>query len=497
NSARILGVFHAPAYSHYQLGDKILKELASRGHEVTVISPFPEKTPVKNFKQVVLTGAVEELEKIKHNFFERAGTSSFSQILWVDIMGLQFTDDTLSHPNVQKLLKSDEKFDLVIVEQFVNEAFRGFCYRFQAPCVVVSTVGGSRWANPQMGNPAPPSYVPDITLSLSSYMNFCERFYNSLVYLGALLFSHLYTFPKQNEILHKHFPDAPHLYDLYYNTSLMLMNSHVSTQPAVPYVPNMIEIGGYHVSPPKPLPKDLQDYLDNAKEGVIFFSMGSNLRSADLPKEKRDAILRVFSKLKQKVLWKWESETLPGQPSNVKLSKWLPQQSILAHPNVKVFITHGGLLSTIETIYFGVPVVGIPVFGDQEMNVANAEIAGYGIGVPFRALTEETLNSALDKILNDPKYTENAKRRSKIMHDQPTKPLDRAVFWVEYVLRHGGAPHLKTAALNLTWYQYLLLDVVAAVLLVTIILSFTLCKIFKMLCKKKSVKKVATGKKKN
>lgn len=62
NSARILGIFHAPAHSHFQLGDRILKELASRGHEVTVISPFPEKTPVKNFKQVLLTGVVEEME---------------------------------------------------------------------------------------------------------------------------------------------------------------------------------------------------------------------------------------------------------------------------------------------------------------------------------------------------------------------------------------------------------------------------------------------------
>lgn len=48
-----------------------------------------------------------------------------------------------------------------------------------------------------------------------------------------------------------------------------------------------------------------------------------------------------------------------------------------AHPNVKLFISHGGFFSTIETIYFGVPVIGIPIVGDQQTNIANAETAGY------------------------------------------------------------------------------------------------------------------------
>ena len=70
-------------------------------------------------------------------------------------------------------------------------------------------------------------------------------------------------------------------------------------------------------------------FLDEAPDGVIYFSMGSNLKSFQMPEDKKQAFLEAFSKLKQRVLWKWEIDSLPGQPDNVKLGKWLPQSDIL------------------------------------------------------------------------------------------------------------------------------------------------------------------------
>jgi glucuronosyltransferase len=63
--------------------------------------------------------------------------------------------------------------------------------------------------------------------------------------------------------------------------------------------------------------------------------MGSALKGSDMPEEKRKLFLNVFSKLKQKVLWKWETEMMPDLPKNVKLSKWLPQQDVLGHPKIR------------------------------------------------------------------------------------------------------------------------------------------------------------------
>jgi glucuronosyltransferase len=77
--------------------------------------------------------------------------------------------------------------------------------------------------------------------------------------------------------------------------------------------------------------------LDEAPHGVIYFSMGSNLRSSQLSDYKRDAFLEAFSELKQQVLWKWETDTLPGQPGNVRLGKWFPQADILGKRLMHLF----------------------------------------------------------------------------------------------------------------------------------------------------------------
>ena len=67
-------------------------------------------------------------------------------------------------------------------------------------------------------------------------------------------------------------------------------------------------------------------------------------------------------------------------------------------------------------------------------------------------------------------YRENAQSLSRIYRDQPLTPLQQAVYWTEYVIRHKGAPHLRSAVLDLAWYQYFLLDVIAVLALVVVCL---------------------------
>lgn len=68
--------------------------------------------------------------------------------------------------------------------------------------------------------------------------------------------------------------------------------------------------------------------MDEAKDGVIYFSMGSNLRSMDMSDHMKSTLLQMFGKLKQTVIWKFEGD-LDNVPKNVHLVKWAPQQSLL------------------------------------------------------------------------------------------------------------------------------------------------------------------------
>jgi glucuronosyltransferase len=115
----------------------------------------------------------------------------------------------------------------------------------------------------------------------------------------------------------------------------------------------------------KPLPEDIKSFIESAEHGVVYFSLGGNLKPSKMKPEKQRDILAALLKLKQKVIWKWDDESLKVDENKFLVRKWFPQDDILAHPNVKLFVTHGGLLSCTESILRGKPIVGIPIFGDQ------------------------------------------------------------------------------------------------------------------------------------
>lgn len=75
--------------------------------------------------------------------------------------------------------------------------------------------------------------------------------------------------------------------------------------------------------------QDVKKFMDGAKDGVVYFSLGSTFKSSEIPKDYLKVFLKVFAEVKQRVIWKWDDDSLPGKSNNVMISKWLPQADIL------------------------------------------------------------------------------------------------------------------------------------------------------------------------
>lgn len=218
--------------------------------------------------------------------------------------------------------------------------------------------------------------------------------------------------------------------------------------------------------------------MDGATDGAIYFSLGSYMRSSETPPQKLEAILNTFKKLKMKVLWKFEADNI-NFPSNVMVQKWMPQNDILAHKNVKLFISHGGVFGLQEAIHHSVPMIIFPFYGDQHRNGRKMERYKVGKIVDMSELTEESLMEAITTLTNNNSYRENLNKLSDIFRNNIADPLESAVFWIEYVMKYKGAPHLRSAAKDLEWYQYIMLDVFGLMLLIIFLVIYLIRKILR------------------
>jgi UDP:flavonoid glycosyltransferase YjiC (YdhE family) len=338
-------------------------------------------------------------------------------------------------------------------------------------------------------------------------MNFAGRLQNTIHNLVEKLLFHFYHYPMHQEIYEKSFPDSkdfrPFWSKVRTGASLVLMNSHYTLNYPRPFVPNVIEVAGMHVKKTaNPLPDDIKKFIDDS-DGIVYFSLGGNIKPSQMPIEKQQAIINALSKVKnEKILWKWDDESAKVDKKKFLIKKWFPQDDILAHPKVKVFITHGGLLSGTEAIYNGKPLIVIPIFGDQKLNAARSVLNGFGVRVDYNNLTEESLSWGLNEILNNKKYSLRVQELSNRFNDKPIHPVDLAKFHVEYVIRHKGAFFMQSSATQLNFIELNNIDVIILIGLILGALIFVpfliVRKIFKICCgSAKKVENVTKKKKKN
>ncbi|XP_050344523.1 UDP-glycosyltransferase UGT5-like [Nymphalis io] len=482
HSLNILGVFPYQGKSHFFVFQPYLEELALRGHNVTVISCFPREKSMKNYHDISLADKVKILEDafpLKRSYY-----TIFQISVFLLSTGTSNCKTMLADENVRNLVNSKAQFDLVLIEQFNTDCGLGLAHKLSAPVVGLSSHQLMPWYYNRFGVPYNPSFVPFLLLEGGTKPTLYQRVERILF---DAYFNTAYKFFGQRvdqNTLAQYFDDIPPLEELGRNMKFLLIytNSLLTGSKLLPS--NVIEVGGFHVAEPKPLPDELKKFIEESEHGVIYISFGSMLKATLTPKDKIEAITAALSELPQRVIWKWEEKTLPGNPKNIYLSKWLPQNDILAHPKVLAFYSHCGLLGTTEAIYHGVPMVGMPIFGDQPSNAAAVEESGLGVQIQFNELSKSKLLEKFRTVL-DPKFHGRVKMLSKAWHDCPISAMDSAVYWAEFAAQHHNFT-FRTPAADVPLYQYLCLDILSVLFVLILVIIIILKNLLSWMFRSKS-----------
>lgn len=486
-AARILGIFPTPSISHQIVFHSLMKELAGRGHQLTILTTDVIKALEKNpnVTQIDLHGSYEIFREGFSFVGSKAGNADEASLIqMLHPVFLKTTEFQLSHPEVKKLIKKQngEKFDVLIAELMNGVPMMAFAELFHCPIVEISSLDNWAHAHEAMGNVVNPAVHSDLVFSfVHGHLTFAER-WRSLKFYLTLKFLHGVDYNQDHDdLVRKHFPSVTKsVTELRSRVQLLMTNTNPAMGLLRPSLPNTIQLGFMHIEPPKPLPEgELKNFLDNSKNGVVYLSFGSNVQSKDLDPEILKMFLKVFGSLDCNVLWKFEKDDLPNKPKNVMISKWLPQGDMLAHPAIKLFIMQGGQQSIEEAIDRTVPIIAIPFVGDQGLNAKRVEIKGIGKRLELNGLTESQFASTIREVLK-PKYKENIVKLRELVYDQPMTSRERAVWWTEYVIRHKGAKHLEYPGRLVPFYQKYWLDFIGIGILATLIAV----KIFLMMLRK-------------
>ncbi|XP_019119357.2 UDP-glucuronosyltransferase 2A1-like [Larimichthys crocea] len=382
----------------------------------------------------------------------------------------------------------DAKYDLVLTDP-VTPVGAIVAHYLRLPLVF-----NVRWTSQGEGHfsiaPSPLSYIPLTGTELSDKMSFLERLFN-VINFGFWKFQFAYFVePYYVGVIEKYLGPGVDYSSLFQAADLWLMRVDFVFEFPRPTMPNVIYMGGFQCKPAKPLPEHLEDFVQSSGEhGVIIMSLGTFIEK--LPHDLADGIAAAFAKLPQKVIWRYKGDRPATLGNNTLLVDWMPQSDLLGHPKIKLFVAHGGTNGVQEAIYHGVPILGLPLIFDQPDNLFRIEVRGAGKIINIFNMNEDIFFQGIQEVLNDPSYRMNMERLSRLHRDQPMKPLDTALFWIEFVMRHKGAAHLRTESYRLPWYSYHSLDVIlfllTFVLLIMLLFAVLVRSCFR-LCLKRKVK---------
>ncbi|XP_062861227.1 UDP-glucuronosyltransferase 2B31-like [Trichomycterus rosablanca] len=483
--------------SHWVNMNILIKELHNKGHHVTVIRPADSwyiKEHSDHYDCITVDFAVGGNEAFFNIFvsrqlqIRREGSSFWTRLSLDMELKDRFSE---MHRNIcemvihiiedEKLINSikNARYDLMLTDP-ANGGGVVLAHYLTLPLVfnVRWTIHGEAHFTIA---PSPLSYVPFPLSMLTDQMTFFQRVYNMLFYHVRLFLYKRIVGPYYSALCSRYFSPDVSYFELFQAADIWLMRVDFVFEFPRPLMPNVVYMGCFQCKPSQALPDDLKDFVESSGEhGVVIVSLGTLV--GELPSDIADEMAAGLSKLPQKVIWRYSGKRPTTLGNNTKLVDWLPQNDLLGHPKTKVFVSHGGTNGLLEAIYHGMPIVGLPLVFDQHDNLSRMKYKGVAQVLDIATINEEVFLQAIQEVLDNPSYSINMQRLSSLIKDKPVHPLDNAIFWIEFVMRHKGASHLRTESYKMPWYIYYSVDVVAFLILVALGSVFVIFAIIRYVC---------------
>ncbi|XP_075896484.1 UDP-glucuronosyltransferase-like [Nelusetta ayraudi] len=464
----------------------LVKELVRKGHDVLVLVPEhsilikeSESFKTETYEVPLVSYMDRTFEDLTDKIFLKAPT--ITEIFDNVELLVNYTTDEVktcksllrNEPIMKKVREAG--FDVLITEPFLP-CGAVLSKKFSIPAVYFYRYLACGLQTTANQCPSPPSYVPIDFSGNTDVMTFPQRVKNMLLYgLDSYICTVVYR--EFDKLVAEEIEGMSSYKELMSHAAFWLVRLDFAFDWPRPLMPNMAMIGGINCAKKAPLPTDLEEFVNGSGDnGFIVFTLGSMV--ANMPEDRAKLFFNAFRQIPQRVLWRYTGPVPADAPKNVKLLKWLPQNDLLAHPKAKVFMTHGGAHGIYEGICNAVPMLMLPLFGDQSDNVHRLVSRGAGTKLSIHAFTSEELVAALKELIENKSYKDNIVKLSHINLDRPVNALELATFWTEFVMRHKGADHLRVAAHDLNWFQYHSLDVIAfllAIVLVVVGLTLKCC----------------------
>lgn len=261
-SYNILVMFPYPGISHFLSFVELFKMLARKGHNVTIVSHFPQEKQIPNYRDINIGGYEVFL---KTGFFQMPDLSQMDSKsrfnkYFISVLLAEVADTmcnvAFSSKTVQDFLKEDNHFDVAISEYFNSDCILTVAKKLKVPVVRIHSCTLMPWTSKRYAIPDHPAYIPNNFLPFSDRMSFFERIENTIISVIHSVYFNKFVLDNDKRVSMKYFGElAATLESDVLNDSLLLVASHFSLNLPRPMVPNVIEVGGIHVGKPNALSK--------------------------------------------------------------------------------------------------------------------------------------------------------------------------------------------------------------------------------------------------